>query len=1707
MRTMKGRNTFSVILLMGALLALTAACVPQTAPPRAAFVADEQTPTTSGSNGGTTDSEILAGFSGENRNFIDKAGARTFDVQNLDITGVDSFTVWGETVQATINALPVETKVCLMTEFKNTNPSRILVLSAVRRRQILTTQVTATGTISTVAYSWLVLPGDMQRNETDCLTTGLINAKNQIFGATATLKFSLQDICSDCTNSPQSEGLRAHFDSGSALNDVNIAGLKLKIQVGTTTTNPGQTCSSNSACAGIGFNCCLEGQCVNDGAVKNGIDTSTPAFIAAWEDYQNNPTRFKIYPQFFYVCPTTIPTVPGDDDATDPEFASRKRLNEMQDLFQCLNPQFDEIGYCAYKVPNASTLIQSTNPADKNFTVPFDDNNFRWANGLLNSNSIYSIRYGEQVLYQEGLTGFDAPSVLGSYSFASGGNGTLSAAQTVNVSKILPSNALDDTLIIKYKVDATCLKLSSLLARCSKTYVQGRASTTPRPADHSNSSSFALPDYANLVDYLPIVKVGDTPVASGAGSWQVVGQNINFSPAPTTNQTVQITYYVTPDVGIDLDVLTTGRRTAQTRVNELCGCGVIGTTNCNLAPVTQSNAGVTTTTDYSCVYPPPPLPEPPLQQVVFVSGKTVPYRYFDINGAVWDNDSGANAPAQEGLPFSYTNGNRLLPNNVTSYVGMNEIYGSFNKQGSAAKPPRMVQVKKGTNYDIFVDSGAFASCENCGNDPYSPILKLFPSTFATRGGGYVPDLYNTTRSSTTATYRADDLLFGRSCFVPTTMLAWSHAANTNVKTQRQRRLAAQHFMFANGYQRDWYGFDYGSLIGSFDGVNWFSIGNSRRVKAAGTRLLLAVNGYFGDQTIDNNFKVVVSETVAAVNSGSNVIHDTMSDGAECQKNHFCSNDDDCVAQLGYDYTCQNVATINTPWPTFDSAGNENSGSETRSLISLLGGANGQTRRCVYRGRGAPCEANLNNLTATYNGTDAVGFAACSPNHYCAQVDGTARFNTSIARFASSPSSQNLLGTLGTKDTIGLGARYIGRPLDYFGTKTAASVNSTAWGLTSSFTLREHFKLGTGTSSVNVDGLCLPGRDVAGSTTFADAHSRVPPTSDKESADRMFGVGTTGKVTTLAPTNSKFLGMCPAVVDGQFAHHNPAANITDPTYMNEAIRQNISTSLLDMTEYAGLNIFNTNAGSPATAVGYQRNACLRAAGASCFSDMECGPSTFVATKMKSLASFGNFATNLAEQAHWKEELVCGNPEPSKLFDNSFNTSFDVKQNHCCREIGKTMKVFTQFDGNTSFSNCSFNTTPNPDVYTSEPTIAGVNIPVNSAQRNIRNNILSDVVTCNPPEAGKLPALMAPSERAVTSEGMALSRILQQYDTLDTMNQRMCCTGHWVRSFATENGGGHKWGQGRTQNVDKSIFGSWNWYFDGKFQPGVLDEAENMACSADNFGTLACEIRSLTEAQSKTYLSWISLYELVGIPQVMITIPNAANGLERLVDDNGSTPAGLQGSLEGQGRPLRKTLKEPMIADVLLDESNAASEGYISAASYNKLDIGSGKLKKVFSENEFNCCVPAGGSVPQNANSNMCCTGTLTDQSADAPGEARCCLEDFSDVTVYLNRYVSSEGRGLPAAMYDTKTGFIKDPAQVFAIAQAKKLCCSGNIIQGRVVSDLFIPLQGGNRLPQGKSRRFAYRSDAIDNNDETGAIGDVYDAGFRWNTHFYCAPAE
>ena len=63
--------------------------------------------------------------------------------------------------------------------------------------------------------------------------------------------------------------------------------------------------------------------------------------------------------------------------------------------------------------------------------------------------------------------------------------------------------------------------------------------------------------------------------------------------------------------------------------------------------------------------------------------------------------------------------------------------------------------------------------------------------------------------------------------------------------------------------------------------------------------------------------------------------------------------------------------------------------------------------------------------------------------------------------------------------------------------------------------------------------------------------------------------------------------------------------------------------------------------------------------------------------------------------------------------------------------------------------------------------------------------------------------------------------------------------------------------------------------------------------------------------------------------------------------------------------------------------------------------------------------------------------------------------------------------------------------------------------GVAISQLSIPLLNNTYpLPAtltSTSKRLNYRTDDVDNNDETGSVGSFFDAGVRWNNHVYCVP--
>ncbi len=1604
--------------------------------------------------------------------FIQEGSTQTNSNLVLAVDFNDSFLIRGAELSTYLKTVPNTTRFCLVAKY--TAYSRSLLVTA--KAQSFTDF-----SKGTTEYYLQVEPSQLTSNQNDCLTPNLTSVLSAESPG-VTINFDLQTVCSGCTTSATSESLRLFYVNGEAVPQLNLASLKLTISGGSSTST-GTSCIANSACVARGYSCCLQNQCVTDGAVKTGIDLLDAAFQIAQQDVLNNPSRFTSYPQYYYVCESTTPGDPDTGGSTvDPAYEAQVRLLEQTQLYNCLNPVQDEYSYCTVKYPSIKAQIQ----AGYIFGVKKDDINFAsfMPAGFLNKNNITKVYYAGQVLYEEGES-LVTPVNTNAIDIISTVNDDLTNAQSVKFKTTANVTGPDDNLYLSFRVDGTCEQLSSSLARCKKTYIQGITNTSSTYY-HPSGNTFGLPSYADLTNYNVIVKLSELTVAQddvwilNAGT-----KTIAFNQTVQPNQKVEITYYVSGATNVA--GLTGYRKENQLSVNTMCGCDT-SSGKCNLTP--KKGTDGTTLIGYDCYYPSNTSETPPVNQTVYVSSRNIPHRYYDTGGISYDENY-SQGSAQEGAEFKYVNGDTLKPNNLdlATKVGFNEIFGSMTQGSStAARPAKMVRVKKDTTYNIYTNDGAFSSCTTCGNDYYSALQKIFPQNFYSTGGGYTPDNYTSSRINSTSLYRSDDLLFGRACFVPATMIPWTHkSSSVDVKTQRRNRLEAQHFLYANGYQRDWYGFDYGSMIGSFDGVTWFSIGNQRSIKAKSNRLYLAVNASFGDLNVDNSFNVTVSESSAS--SINNITSDSMTTGAECQQSHFCAKDDDCIRQLGYEYTCQNVSGIYTEWPVFDTNAQETIGSLRKTLSTIIGGLNGQNKRCVYRGKGASCHKDLNSTASTYNDSGLTGLLACSSNNYCQDVNSSARFNNRIARFANTPLAQNLIYDTNKMDTFGLGARILGRPFNFYGAETPNSTVISQLQISPSLT----------------GAICVPGKEVSTSSTTYELLSKQT-SSRPDSADKNYGVGRVYNISQ----SPKFYAACPATDSaGNYAQWlNRSLTATSDGLNELTITQNLSTKHFEVTPLTDIGIYNsTTPGALVTAQGYQRNACLRAPGASCFSDLECGSSDFIAAKFNN-ASGLDAIFNSKEIAYWKENLICGNPN-FKYLNASLtkNPDFNIKDNKCCRDIGKTMTVGTQKIKGTSSTTFAldddFNYCDPSLPVADQRSVAGYNKPIISSTRYSRVHTIYNQLTCNPLDGSKLKAPLAQVDNSI-SIPLDVSFILSQYKTIDTMNAKTCCTTHWVRNFDTNLGGGHTWERSKSQFFNKKIFRSLSWrpqdptsYESGhNGDPAYLID-KPFECSPGEFDHASCEVENFTAAQEKAYLEWFGAFELAGIPQVVI--PNQDTIFKKVLDNiNNDLDTNNQTAVPAfpfPNLPVDQTLNIATSGNADYTESGITK--LLSVASSTKFST---TVKKIFSEDQFNCCVPSGSEVPEGTTAEQCCTGNL----ANINGPLRCCLPDYTDVSMYLNRYVSSEGRGLSDSSYDTKTGYIKDPAIV--LQKAANVCCSGKAAYGVAISNLHIPLVGGGIDPAApKTRRFVYRDDSVDNNNETTpkSVGSLFEAGLKWNNHVYC----
>jgi hypothetical protein len=774
--------------------------------------------------------------------------------------------------------------------------------------------------------------------------------------------------------------------------------------------------------------------------------------------------------------------------------------------------------------------------------------------------------------------------------------------------------------------------------------------------------------------------------------------------------------------------------------------------------------------DFYCYTPTPESPIGPIVNLnVNVPTRSAPHRFYATDGVSYDNPTKAPLnTVQEGEDFHYDDDvNKMLPINKT--YNMNSILGRMNVGLTHTQPAKMVAVELGQTYILSTTSGYFTPCPQCAPDKW---FKNFTAHPATAGGtGLQAVGFSTARdlfAGNTSYGNYEDTHFGRACYLPATMIPFSHKKDASLITQRLNRLKTQAALYINGYQKDWFGFNKGALIGSFDGVRWFAIGTGRRVAATSSKLFLAINGSFLDLATRTDMVVNITP-----DSGVNIVADydydptlnfadiKQNSAASCQRYHQCSTDSDCVTQLGWEYSCAEVAQLRSKWPLYDSTAKELvNQEESASIFEFLKGtteAGDNTKRCVYRGAGAPCVRNFTTLNGKINQKGLT----CAPNFYCAALN-TSRFNDELVR---SPNEvENIL--------YGMDANVLGRPLKYVTATKSLSADIIANIKNSG----GNGALGLTTAETDDMGICRPGKSL--DANIATAHANPDSSRRTDYISQVASCDSTAS--GLSRTSS-----CPAFGDDLNYVAPTAATATVNLYkqmQNGCGAESKNTvspfiSAFSNIEGGSLQIL-TSISEPKLVA----DACYRRAGSVCHTDLDCSPNKMHETATNSLP-LSYFGGTDAERNYWTESLVCGQGAATPTMGTAEYSTYKISENRCCREVGKDFTMYTS--GPSSLVPGSALT----DVNLSTKTFTATN--PNAANRYSRYTASKTAQT---------------NTLAIPAVNAGVAPAANQWNVLNETGSLTCCGGGWVRKFAD---GTHDWRAKKRLEIDTSNFACLNY----------------------------------------------------------------------------------------------------------------------------------------------------------------------------------------------------------------------------------------------------------------------------------------------------------
>ena len=787
-------------------------------------------------------------------------------------------------------------------------------------------------------------------------------------------------------------------------------------------------------------------------------------------------------------------------------------------------------------------------------------------------------------------------------------------------------------------------------------------------------------------------------------------------------------------------------------------------------------------TEIVCDIPINKLPPKPFQELnIDVAANTAPHRFFrqDNGQAVDDLSQYKGESEAEGDPFYYFDNLLKSDHYSAAPFSMNTLTGVFSLALDQARPAKVIQLEPDQSYVITTTKGSYTPCYQCSHDNWFDAFSAHPKS--DQGTGLEAVGYTTNRSILGDNFSLgnyEDTIFGRACWIPPTMLPFGHQKKADTPSQRRARLETQTALYMNGYQRDWYGFNKGALIGSFDGVTWFAIGKARRVVAKTKKLFLAINQPFADLADPSSLSVQI---VLDTNRGKSQapIHDydpglepedpNQSTGASCQRWHQCETDSDCISRLGWEYKCANVSSFRTHWPKFNINAEELSNQEYEKIGfgRILQGnlPSGSRKRCVYRGAGTVCKKDYMTLEEGQH-----KLFACAPNFYCADL-GANNYNSKIAR---SPNHiDNFL--------FGQEANILGRPLSYIsGDRNLSS--------TIQENLRYNAQIYVSLNEVQDFGICRPGKSL--STNYLERHTR------KDNLQRTDYINQISSCSISLAGNQRTLA-CPAIetrsdqdtLQGDIIlANNPALSRTQNMCGGEGQYNDSSGEWV--SPFANIEFASLGELSSIQEQGLVADACFRRAGSLCHTDLDCSPNR-LHEEQTIFLDRQNFGGTDAELLFWQEFLTCGQATPIPGLRNNLYYEYDMSQNRCCRAAGKEFTMFSE------------TYTGLVDDHTANNTGLSVTTFPADNPRAIGRYSRYEVANAIDGNPAANPNTVFPQAPIVVANSNPKSF---QWKTFQDTGRSTCCGGGWMRKFADET---HDWTNNNRLSLDIENFSCLNY----------------------------------------------------------------------------------------------------------------------------------------------------------------------------------------------------------------------------------------------------------------------------------------------------------